>query len=133
MFWNFCLKMLYQNLMFSQNCVKWKIVVLSIKSRMYAIIYWTNLDTHEDALDHQFYIVWVFDVIFMLSFSFFLCSFNSDQNGRDPELFNLNQDHLSNFWSFIIISDSYKSEVVITSHIGMLKLPNFGIITTSAM
>ena len=48
-----------------------------------------------------------------------------------PKLLNLNQDHLSKkrfFWS-----NTYKIEVVITSLIEMLLLPNFGYMNTSAM
>ena len=45
-----------------------------------------------------------------------------------PKLLNLSQDHTSKkiFWS-----NSYKSEVMITSLTEMLELPNFGQMTTS--
>ena len=48
-----------------------------------------------------------------------------------PKLLNLNQDHPSKkcfFWS-----NPYKIEVMITSPIEMLELPNFGHMTTSTI
>ena len=48
-----------------------------------------------------------------------------------PKLLNLNQDHPSKkrfFWS-----NPYKLEVMITSLIEMLELPNFGHMTTSTI
>ena len=48
-----------------------------------------------------------------------------------PKLFNLNQKPLSKNWFFW--SNSYKIEVMITSLIEMLELPNFGHMTKSTM
>ena len=45
------------------------------------------------------------------------------------KLSNLNQDHPSKKWFFW--SKPYKIEVMITSAIEMLELPNFGHMTTS--
>ena len=47
-----------------------------------------------------------------------------------PKLLNLNLDQTS---KTIFRSNSYKSEVMITSLIEMLELPNFGQMTTSAI
>ena len=47
-----------------------------------------------------------------------------------PKLLNLNLNQTS---KTIFRSNSYKSEVMITSHIEMLELPNFGQMTTSAI
>ena len=46
-----------------------------------------------------------------------------------PKLLNLNQDHPSKKWFFW--SNPYKIDVMVTSLIEMLELPNFGHMTTS--
>ena len=48
-----------------------------------------------------------------------------------PKLLNLNQDYPSKKWFFW--SNRHKIEVMITSLIEMLELPNFGHMTTSAV
>ena len=50
------------------------------------------------------------------------------EGGQNPKLLNLNQSQPFNLWKFLL--NSFKTEVMITSLVEMLKLPIFGQMAT---